>query len=150
MKNRNFRYIQGKYIPKNVEKYKGNPNAIFFRSFWEYHLFQWLDASSKVVEWGSETVVVPYLSPKTGNIQRYFVDIYAKIIDRDGKVRKYLIELKPYKETIPPKTMKDTPKYRERLLNYYVNVAKWKAAAEAAEKNGMKFIVITEKELYGK
>ncbi|MCX8009244.1 MAG: head completion protein [Patescibacteria group bacterium] len=148
--NKRVRYIQGKYIPKNVEKYKGNPNAIFFRSFWEYHLFQWLDGSSKVIEWGSETVVVPYLSPKTGNIQRYFVDIYAKIIDRDGKAQKYLIELKPYKETIPPKNIKDSPKYRERLLNYYVNVAKWKAAADAAEKNGMKFIVITEKEIYGK
>ncbi|MCX8008105.1 MAG: head completion protein [Patescibacteria group bacterium] len=147
---RNFKYLQGKYIPKHPEKYKGNPNAIFFRSFWEYHLFRWLDSSSKVLEWGSETVVVPYKSPKTGRYHRYFVDIYAKIIDKDNVPRKYLIEVKPYKETIPPKTMRDTPKYRQRLMNYYVNLAKWKAAEEEAEKKGMKFVVITEKELYGK
>jgi hypothetical protein len=32
-------------------------------------------------------------------------------------------------------------------MNYAVNQAKWKAAREFAQANGMKFIVITEKEL---
>ena len=144
MKKTGQNFIQGKYIPKNIKKYKGNFDNIFFRSMWEYHLFKWLDASSKVLEWGSETVVVPYQNPYTGKFHRYFVDIYAKIMDKDGIVRKYLIEVKPYKQTIPSKR---GTKYD---MTYKINLAKWKAAEKVANENGMKFIVLTEKELYGK
>ncbi len=147
---KNLKFIQGKYIPKNLHKYRGDFNNIYFRSLWEYHLFRWLDASSKVVEWGSETVVIPYLNPFTGRQHRYFVDLYAKILDKDGVVRKYLIEVKPHKETIPPKTLKDSNKYSMMMAKYKINLAKWKAAEAVAKENDMKFIILTEKELYGK
>ena len=142
-KKSELRYIQGKFVPKNVNKYKGNPNQIFFRSLWEYHLFRWLDGSSDVEEWGSETVVIPYFNLLDKKIHRYFVDIYAKIRDKDGVIRKYLVEVKPYKETIRPKDVRMVPKY-------ITNMSKWKAAEEFAKKNGMRFILLTEKELYGK
>lgn len=141
---KNRKFIQGRYIPKNIKKYKGDFRNIVFRSLWEYHLFKWLDSSSKVIEWGSETVAIPYQNPYTGAFHRYFVDIYAKIIDRDGNTRKYLIEVKPYNQTIPSKRGN---KYN---MTYNINMAKWKAAEKVAEKNGMKFIILTEKELYGK
>lgn len=145
------KYIQGKFVPTEIHKYKGNPNNIFFRSLWEYHLFQWLDKSKSVIEWGSETVVVPYVSPIDKKLHRYYIDLYAKIIDKDGVVRKYLIEVKPYKETVKPKTLNEnSAKYNKSIIRFYQNLAKWQAASEFAEKNGMKFILLTERELYGK
>lgn len=142
---------KGKYIPTNPQKYKGNPNAIIFRSLWELKLFKYLDLSSNVLEWGSEEVIIKYVSPVDGKVHRYFVDCYAKIVDKDGNVRKFLIEVKPKKETLPPKKPKrQTPKYIREVYKYMTNLSKWRQASAYAEKYGMKFIILTEEELFGK
>lgn len=142
---KNLKYIQGRYSLNHPEKYRGNPNQVFFRSLWEYHLFQWLDSSQYVLEWGSETVIIPYFNPIDKKYHRYFVDIYAKIKEKDGTIRKYLIEVKPYKETQKPK--KATP---QNMFKYIQNMSKWRYADMYAKNNDMKFIVLTERELYGK
>jgi hypothetical protein len=146
-------YIQGTFRPKNPAKYRGNLNNITFRSSWELRLFNYLDQNSSVLEWNSEEVVIPYFFPLDGKWHRYFVDAYAKFRTRSGEIQKYLIEVKPEKETLNPalKPRKRRTKYsRLEEETYAKNSCKWKAATEAAELNGMKFIILTENELYNK
>lgn len=142
------KWLQGKFIPKHVEKYVGNVNDITYRSSWEKRLMIWLDKNPNVLQWNSEQVVLPYRSPLDGEIHRYFVDMMAKIKTKNG-VQKFLIEIKPYAQTQKP--VKTSRKHMTTLLNeektYLVNQAKWDVAKQYAKKLGMEFIVLTEKEL---
>jgi hypothetical protein len=138
----------GKYKPKNQNKYKGNPDNVIFRSLWEKSVMQYLDANQSVLEWGSEEIIVPYVSVD-GKYHRYFVDFFAKIMDKDGNVQMYLIEVKPERQTRPPKeTPKRTKAYYKRLYAYEINKRKWEAAINFCEKRGWKFIILTERHIY--
>jgi len=141
-------YCQGVFIPKHPEKYKGT-QPIVYRSNPERRLMIFADNSSRIAYWQSESVPIPYIKPTDGKIHRYYIDFTFYFQENDGKLSKYLIEYKPFNQTqLPVKT----PRKRDRTflmeqMNYAVNQAKWKAAREFAQANGMKFLVITEKEL---
>ena len=135
--------MRGRFIPKNPAKYIGNANNIFFRSSWEYRFFIWLDQNPAVVRWGSEELAIPYLSPLDNKVHRYFPDIIILYKHKDGSLRKEIVEIKPYSQTVP------TPKMSERDKQALViNQAKWAAAAVYAEQMGSKFRVITEKTMW--
>ena len=68
-------YQQGFYRPRNPQKYRGDPTQIFMRSSWERRFSTWADMNPSVVEWGSETVIIPYISPVDGRPHRYFVRV---------------------------------------------------------------------------
>ena len=139
----------GKYYPKNPKKYKGDINNIVWRSTWELKLLKFLDESDSVLEYGSEEIVIPYYSPVDGKPHRYFVDFYVNILDRNGISRKYIVEVKPYDQTIPPKTRsRVTRSYIKECQTYAVNQAKWEAARAFAKHNGIAFLVLTEKDLF--
>jgi len=53
----------GKYKPKNYKKYRGDPTKIYYRSLWERRFMDYCDRNSKIIEWGSEEIVIPYISP---------------------------------------------------------------------------------------
>ncbi len=109
---------------------------------------KYCDFNDAVVEWGSETIIIPYRSPVDNKVHRYFVDFYVKIRDSSNKVTKYLIEIKPEKFTKPPEIPKrKTKRFIEEVFNYGTNQAKWKAAGEFCQDRGMKFLVLTEKDL---
>jgi hypothetical protein len=59
------------------------------------------------------------------------------------------VEIKPLHETIPPKNPRSRS-YKKSLETYVVNQAKWKYAEEFCANRNLKFIIITEKELFGK
>ena len=139
----------GKFFPINPQKYVGNVNNIIWRSSWELKLLKWLDEHSEVLEYGSEEIVIPYRSPVDGKQHRYFVDFYVKIKTTSG-IKKYIVEVKPFSQTLPPKKkLKVTPAYIKECQTYAVNQAKWTAARKFAEYNKIEFVVMTEKELYG-
>lgn len=145
-------YQQGFYKPRNPQKYRGDPTQIFMRSSWERRFSTWADMNPNVVAWGSETVIIPYISPVDGRPHRYFVDFWIKIRNRQGETKTYLIEIKPDAQTRPPVYSKRGRKPKpERVLEenrtYAVNQAKWKYAKDYAKKRGWEFIVLTEKEL---
>jgi hypothetical protein len=143
---RNF--LQGRYTPKNPSKYKGNAANIVFRSSWELKLMNYLDCNANVIKWSSETVIIPYRSPKDNQIHRYFIDFYAEIKNPDGKIKKVLIEVKPAAQTVPPKEpKKKTKSFLESCMTYSVNQAKWDAAKKFVELNDMQFVIMTEAEL---
>ena len=139
---------KGKFRTKNPSKYKGDVGNIVYRSLWELRFMKWCDQNMSVQEWGSETVIVPYLSPLDKKVHRYFVDFYIKIKDKNGKIQKYLVEIKPERFTKPPSIPeRKTKKFIDEVFQYGVNEAKWKAAFEFCQDRNMKFMVLTEKDL---
>ena len=140
---------KGKYIPKNPQKYKGNPSQIIYRSLWERKFMVYCDKNDKVIEWGSEEVIVPYRSPWDGKIHRYFPDFYIKIKQSSGGVKKFIIEVKPeYQCKQPNKTPKKrTRKWYKEVQPYGINQAKWKSAIDWCANRGMEFKILTEKHL---
>lgn len=133
----------GRFLPKNPSKYVGNANNIMWRSSWELRFFIWLDSNPAVIRWGSEELAIPYISPLDGRPHRYFPDIIILYKHKDGSVRKEIVEIKPYAQTVL------TPKTSERdKLALVVNQAKWEAATRFAEQMGAKFRVVTEKTMF--
>ena len=145
---RKQKYKQGLYHPVNKDKYSGT-YPIIWRSSYELKFMRWADNNSNVLSWGSESVVVPYISPKDGKLHRYFVDNTISIKEGNGKVKKYLIEIKPSKQTQPPKSTnrKNKKSLLYEQITYAVNKCKWEAASAWAKKNKYEFIILTEKDL---
>ena len=139
---------KGRYRVSNPFKYKGDIQEVIYRSSWELKFMKWCDNNSSVLEWGSETVIIPYRSPVDNQLHRYFVDFYIRVQDRNGKVSKYLVEIKPERFTKPPSVpKKQTKKFIDEVFQYGTNQAKWKAAEEFCQNHQMKFLVLTEKDL---
>lgn len=140
--------LRGFYKVENPKKYLGNVQNVVFRSSWELKFMKWCDANSNVLEWGSEELAIPYISPVDKRIHRYFVDFYMKIKDVSGQTNKYLVEIKPAKFLIPPKQPKrQTKRFINEVVTYSINQAKWKFAEEFCKDQGWKFIILTEKDL---
>ena len=139
---------KGKYQPSFPKKYKGDPTNIIYRSLWERKFMVYCDLNEKVLEWGSEEMFVWYRSPIDSKPHRYFPDFYIKVQESSGQVKKYLIEIKPKRQTTPPpKQQRQTKKYLYEAYEYAKNQAKWKAAEEWCADRGYEFKVLTENEL---
>ena len=146
------KFYQGKFRPKNPSKYKGDYTNIVYRSSWECRFMSYIDRHPHVTKWSSEEIIVPYRSCVDGKMHRYFPDFYVEMTNALGKREKLLIEIKPYKETIPPKVQetkrkKPTQKYLREVKTYGTNSSKWKAAEEFCKDRGWKFVIMTEKDL---
>lgn len=140
--------LKGKFIPRNIGKYRGDYKNIIYRSSWELKFMKYCDMNKNILEWGSEEIIIPYRSPLDGRVHRYFVDFYIKVRDIQGAVQKYLIEVKPKKQTMEPKPQKRmTKKYIREVTEYARNQAKWDAAKDFCDDRNYKFMIITEDEL---
>lgn len=140
--------LKGKYKPKNPDKYLGDPTNIIYRSSWERQCMVYFDNNPNILQWGSEEIIVPYRSPIDNRIHRYFTDFVIRAKQADGKVQTTLIEVKPKKQTQPPKIQsRKTKRYLNEVTTYLVNEAKWKAAVEFCKDRNWKFQIITENEL---
>lgn len=109
----------------------------------------WLDNAPEVLEWASEETVIPYVSRLDGRTHRYFVDFWAKIQQPNGEIKKVLLEVKPKKETKPPRKPKGTSvesqgKYMAEMATFVKNTDKWTAAQEYCRKTQSAFYLITE------
>jgi hypothetical protein len=139
---------KGKFRPKNPGKYRGDVTNIVYRSLWELRFMKWCDLNPSIQEWGSEIVIVPYVSPIDKKVHRYFVDFYIKVKTKAGSTEKYLIEIKPERFTKPPVIpQRKTKKFIDEVFQYGINEAKWKAAFEFCQDRNMKFMILTEKDL---
>lgn len=150
LQTKNPRFKQGVYSPVNKEKYKGRDIPRYLSS-WELKLFRFCDFNPDVLEWGSENIVIPYLNPIDNRVHNYIVDAFIKLKTKDG-IKKFLVEVKPYKQTIkPPPRHTKTNKIPKSLiydqLNYIKNTAKWGAAKQWCSKRNMEFTILTEHQL---
>ena len=137
---------KGRYFPTIPKKYRGNPNQIIYRSLWERKVMVYCDKNDAIIEWGSEEVIVPYLSPMDGKIHRYFPDFYMKVRQADGSTKKFLIEVKPKSQCKQPvkNPKRRTTKWFNEVKTFAINHAKWKSAREFCEDKGMEFKIFTE------
>jgi hypothetical protein len=141
------------YVPVYPEKYSGRP-PIICRSSWEDAFCRWADHSKGIKSWVSEEIPIKYQDPinpiknNKPHFKTYWPDFVIETVN--GEI--YLIEVKPYKDTLVPKN--STKKARKTILteqkNYRVNQAKWQAARAYCYRKGWTFKIITEKELFGK
>jgi len=139
---------KGKYQPINPKKYRGDPTNIIYRSLWERKFMVYCDSNENILEWGSEEIALPYRSPIDNKIHRYFPDFYIKVKESNGSIKKYIIEIKPKKQTIEPIPQKRRTKgYIYEVYEYAKNQAKWKAAEEFCKDRGYEFKVLTEQDL---
>jgi len=136
----------GRYPVKNPGKYEGDYTKVYYRSLWELQVFKWCESNEQVIKWNSEETVIPYRCKTDNKIHRYFVDVKVKLTNGTT----YLIEIKPKKETTPPKQpSKKTKKYITEVMTYVKNQSKWDAAEEYCMTRGWKFVVWTEDTLRG-
>lgn len=149
------KFYQGVFTPKNPNKCiniaKGKPP--FARSSWETRAFNWCDTNANVIKWASELVKVPYIYEIDQRLHNYFPDLYVEIIDKQGKLKKYLIEIKPDKQTSKPnppknKTKKALFNYNKALREWVKNQNKWKHAGMFCEGKDWVFRVVTERDLF--
>jgi hypothetical protein len=139
---------KGKYQPSFPKKYKGDPTNIVYRSLWERTFMKYCDTNENILEWFSEEIAVPYRSPIDNKIHRYFPDFYIKVKESNGSIKKYIIEIKPKKQTVEPIPQKRKTKgYIYEVYEYAKNQAKWKAAEEWCADRGYEFKVLTEDDL---
>ena len=139
---------KGKYKPTRPYKYKGDPTNIIYRSLWEKKFMNYCDSSMNILEWGSEEIYMWYRSPIDNRPHRYFPDFYIKVREQTGKIKKYIIEVKPQRQTKPPaKPKRQTKGYLREAFEFAKNKAKWNAAKDWCDDQGYEFKIFTEKEL---
>lgn len=140
------KFRQGIYKPLNQNKYVGRELPVY-RSGWELKFFRWCDRSDNVLEWASESVIIPYLNKADGKVHRYYTDGIIALKEAD-KIVKYIVEIKPSKQLLPPVSgNKKSSTVMYENYRYIQNQSKWEAAKKWCDKKGYKFIVLTEKEL---
>ena len=140
---RRKKYASDFYHPTNPDKYVG-PTAPRYRSSWELTMMRLLDNHPNVSSWASEPIKIPYINPLTKKSSIYIPDFLMVYADKSGKVHQEIVEVKPAKETLLSEA-----KTKGDKLRYALNMAKWKAAANYCKKNGLRFRVINESQLFG-
>lgn len=114
---------------------------------------KYCDENTNVLEWSSEEVRIPYISPIDNRRHTYFVDFLMKVKDKENKIKTYLIEIKPIRQTKKPlvaEGKKMTNALKRQLTTYIINKSKWEAAKDYCEDRGWKFVILTENTLFGK
>lgn len=138
----------GRYSPSNPKKYKGDYNNIIYRSSWERKFMAYCDRNPAILEWGSEEIIIPYISPLDGRYHRYFPDFYIKVKQKSGAIKKMIVEVKPKKQCKPPEIPKrKTKRFLNEVRTWGVNEAKWKYAIEWCKDRDMEFVILTEDHL---
>ncbi len=146
LNGRSKKFKQGVFKPKHPEKFFGKDGFAFYRSGLELNYFRILDSNPNVLKWGSEEIVVPYYFEDKWH--KYYIDIFVVFKSGDS-IKKFIIELKPYKQTIQPvwsKRRKEST-YLSECREFAKNQAKWASAKKFAEAKGCEFHILTEKEI---
>ena len=135
---------KGLFRPKYPKKYKGT-HPIIYRSHWEFQVMRWLDHTTSVATWASESIFLHYLRPQTGRIAKYYPDFMIEF--SNGNIE--IWEVKPYRETQPPKQSAKKSKRTliTEAITFETNQRKFAAARHFCSQNNMKFRIITENEL---
>lgn len=139
---------KGQFTPVNPNKYLGDPKGIIYRSLLEKRFMIYCDQTNHIIEWSSEEIIVPYISPIDHRMHRYFPDFWIKVKNKEGEIEEFLIEVKPYSQCFAPnKPKRQTRRYLQECATYAVNQAKWDAAKALCDKKGWNWKVLTEREL---
>ena len=133
-----------KWTPKNPEKYVGDSNNIVTRSSWETLALNFFDENPSVIYYNSEDIKIPYFSPIDLKMHNYHPDFLVKLKTKDGNVKTFLVEIKPYIQCRAPVMSKNKKGYMAEMCTWKVNEAKWTYAKEFCNKMGIEFLILDE------
>lgn len=136
------KWAQGIYEVLNPAKYVGKRQPRY-RSGWEHSFMRFCDSNDNVLQWASESIMIPYRHPLTGKMTNYVPDFLITYRTKDNTVRAELIEIKPKKQSVIESKMSS----RDRAV-VAINYAKWDAATKWARRHGLTFRVITESDMF--
>lgn len=137
------KYAQGKYQLINPAKYVGNKTPTY-RSGWEHTFMRFCDTNPSILQWASEAIHINYRNPFTGRPTIYVPDFLIVYNDATGQKHAEVVEVKPTKET----TLEAAGRSPKAQAAAILNAAKWEAARAWCKAQGLKFRVITEKEIF--
>lgn len=135
-------YAQGVYTVKNPAKYVGK-KAPKYRSSWELRFMLFCDNNPSIINWASESIMIPYVNPVTGKNTVYVPDFFIYYMDKSGKKVGEIIEIKPKKEM----TLENAKSQRDKIM-VAINMAKWQAATKWCKAQGLTFRVINEDHIF--
>jgi hypothetical protein len=142
MRRGSNKFSQGVYKPRNPDKYIGK-GKIIYRSSWENHFMIFCDTNKNILEWASEAIRIPYRHPLTGKQTTYVPDFLIRLRNKQNLVETILIEIKPSGQS----TLREGMNQNQRAT-VAVNHAKWAMARAWCNKQGIKFQVVTEKDIF--
>lgn len=133
---KNGRYVQGYINNQSCKKLfpQISHQPIIYRSSYERKFIYWLENSSRVKYWGSESIKIPY-TYIDGTQHNYYPDYVIEMVNGD----KYIVEIKPKNQTIKP-INENTWAWKE----YSKNMCKWAEARRFCDQHGIKFKILTE------
>lgn len=157
------KYRQGNFIPANSDKVLklNSQGGIYYRSSWEYKVCMYLDTNEKILQWGCECIRIPYTKTSVKKAKdgimdykttehTYYPDFWYKRLRDDGSIQEVVMEVKPYSETVPPKspatnaTRKQLENFEYSMNMYNSNMYKWEHAIAFCESRDIKFTIMTE------
>jgi hypothetical protein len=136
------KFAQGVYKVENTQKYVGNGSPRY-RSGWELAFMRFCDSNDNILQWASESIVIPYRHPLTGKISNYIPDFLVTYRTKNNKTFAEVIEIKPKKQSVIEGKMSE----RDRAV-VAVNYAKWDSAQKWCQRQGLVFRVITEDDIF--
>lgn len=155
VKKKYKQFKSGVYRPLNYKKF-GESKCIY-RSSYELKFLKWCDHHPRVSRVRYEKIVIPYICPTDGKMHKYYLDFLITMQEKNGP-KNYLIEVKPFRQTIPPKPSKR--KKRKTIITEGLtwaknsgadpkhNGGKWGAAKKYCKSNDMRWCILTEKGIY--
>ena len=102
------------------------------------------DNNPSVQQWSSESVKIPYRDPLTGKQTVYVPDFLVVYLDKNQKRHAELWEIKPANQTLIEKVGKNP--YNQ--AQFVKNQAKWAAASMWCQKQGIKFRILNEGDIF--
>lgn len=136
-------YAQGIFVPTQPQKYIGKHNPKY-RSGWEFTFMQFCDKNKNVIQWSSESIIIPYIHPLTGKRTNYIPDFLVVYENKHGQQKAEIVEIKPKKQSLIESKVASA---RDRAV-VAINHAKWASAMAFCKQNGLSFRVITEDDLF--
>ena len=136
-------------LDETMNSMKITKDGIFieYKSSLELKFIRYCEMNSNITKYSLEPFPIQYIKPTDGQFHRYYIDFFVEF--KNGA--KFLVEIKPYSQTKPPKVSSKrqmlTESLKKKMDTYLINQAKWDAARKFCFNNGMSFIVLTEKEL---
>lgn len=127
--------INPKQCKKYIDACRNEP--IICRSGLEQQFVLYCESNPQILRWASEPIKIPYICRLDGEKHDYYPDY----IIENKKGNKVIVEVKPQNQTVKPKA-EDSLWLKEQWIK---NNDKWNAAKAFADKNNMKFIIVTEK-----
>jgi hypothetical protein len=103
-----------------------------------------LDHNPSIQQWSSESLKIPYRDPLTGKQTIYVPDFLVVYMDKTQKKHAELWEIKPANQTLIEKVGKNP--YNQ--AQFVKNQAKWAAAAQWCQQQGIKFRIINEGDIF--